>query len=512
MVKFPLRASTSKNKKPYSKTKDETSTRLSSQLKKTSDAIQEIVHDVDKTWKPEETVEIVGNAYRIKGSRMDVDIVSLPPANLPPGFTVTPIPTPILLGGFPNGMFDPQEWAKKLNDKLAACKLDYLPNFPFVTLVMGGINTGKTNMIATLSTFYISYAEVQNLTIISQTADTDPTYTTLKHQSAPHTKIDLLREVPIELMEKDYHAISSEFGPLLRTGSVNKYKTQEIMEGIVDLQLPSSIHHPRTDPDGAVRSFGVKIPDHLQETSEKNDALLPFYCRTKKGVSDDLDHYLPTSNMKKLADKPDKYVPSASCGLEHWVLQANLNPMADVLANQRENIAIRGRQGYTHLREKKFENRVLVFDDPAKYLRRGGNAMESYVSTWITELRHRHHSVIFGIQKTTMVPPVIRGQATCVFMWRSRSKTEMKWFIEEYGSRVPNFEELYEWAMMPTPSLPRPFLIIRLDTVPARIFRGFEHEIMWSETTSTTIESKPLAKTKKASPVFTTVALSSSSK
>lgn len=441
-------------------------------LEKTIAEHAETIHRLrhEKSTYNEEDIFEREPGLHVAGAELNSQAIQRPPD--PPagsGFRVDDVANPFLVGRFPNPIFDPQEWAKEINDRMEKAGLEYFPTIPCVVLFLGGINSGKTNLLCSMLTGYIHLGKVQNVSIISPTVFIDPTFASLHHIKSPDTKITFHTDVPVDLLTKDRETFERQVRPVIQAAT-QESRFDGVRQSDISKQLSlySSIHHPHTDVDGTVLEQPVHIPPYVLEPQHRRLPSFKAWKGQKRKRS--LDNVHQSDPLRSLKD-PERFAPPDDASLELRTLRHHLAYNNEVFSVKTKDMKLKGKFGKLHFNDPPYKNRLVVLDDAAQYLTEAES--KRFLSKYVTWVRHPHQSLFISAQKMTIFPPVIRAQVTDVFLWPVRSHKEFERIEEEYGDRVPNFKEAYDYCMQVTEDLPRPFMYINMRQDPAIVMRGF---------------------------------------
>lgn len=416
-------------------------------------------------------------AMHLKAAELQSTTIVSPPDIADQPFTVEEAPNPFLIGKLINPIYDPQEWAKDINERLDKAGFDYFPKFPFVAFLDAGINSGKSNLLYHMCSVYLHLGLVQHLSLISPTVELDPTFAALARDKPPDTKLSFHTKLPTEVIDGDGFKFRRQIQPLIAAAiHESRFESASKSKMLAQLTPYSSIHHPHTDIDGTVHDYPMHVPPYILEP-----ALAPYPNFKKwKGVKRfrGIDNVYQSDALRSISH-PEQFAPPDDASPALRLMRHNLSYNKEVFNLQANDMRFKGKLGKIHFRDPPFENRLLVVDDAAKMF--NNNTEANWFDDWITTLRHQHQSVFISAQKATIFSTTSRAQVTDFFLWAVRSRKEFDRIEEEFGSRVPHFEEVYNYCMQPTEDMPRPFMYINMRSDPPIVMRGFSQIIKFPQ-------------------------------
>lgn len=441
--------------------------------------------------------------------------------DLPPGMYVEPIDNPLHIEQFPTFAVDGTSWTREINEQLDILGLE-IPRAPFVLLVIGGINAGKSNLVAHLLMIYSHYCNIQNIMYVNPLGRLDPTVVNIQAAMPPKIKFEVFTSLPSDWLHWCAEEVVKQHAPMMSAASVGLFKKgrDHATEIVQTLLPPPDLNHPYTDIFGNPLIHTARLPNDLM--APRDDKPLLFFTAGMKrayhsqsprkddtkpiGYSLDTSHYDNAQDIAGLVKHyrsltethisktdPDKFnVEFASKvrattddpdfdlydpTLEHYRMK--INPFAQVLSIDQSNF-VAGKENAGVFKDKIFRNGILVADD-VNTLFKGVDL--SAITNLITEIRHHRLMAIISGQKTTLFPPIVRAQASYACIWATRDKLQLEAMKKDFGPDIPNFERVFKYCTTPTVDVKNPFLYINKTTSPPRVFKCFTEEIKWDANT-----------------------------
>ncbi len=406
---------------------------------------------------------------------MDVEPkVSLPPTAEP--IDAEEVPNAFVIDKLPNQVYDAHAWTAKLNKPLE--KYAWAPKFPFIALAIGGIYTGKTNLATHMACFYSHTCHLQNLTVVSPTATTDPSWATVRFNAHPDTEVQLHMGVPEKEISDDYLKIAQQISPVVEATAQRRFHSASLSEIDRTLLPPADLHHPFTDDYGKSHPHVPNTPQFLFGKPYTTSRVAEL--RNNRALTGSFRTFPEHSLQSCLKDPVGKSMPQGSSAAARYYAQA-MDPVTQAVNLQDVESSTRGHHLKLRLKEKPFENRLVFLDDPYSYLRHP--KYKKFWENYGTSLRHAHNSLWVCAQKLTMIPPVLRASATNILLWRTKAGKEETWLMEEFGGDIEHFLELFHYATTPDEINQRPFMYIDKSTAPATVMRCFTHKLRWTGAT-----------------------------
>lgn len=436
--------------------------------------------------------------------------------DLPPGMTSERVAAPFLIEQFPTFTIRGNAWIDPINQALD--ELDsILPRAPFVLACIGGINAGKTNVIAHMLTIYMHYC-FQNVWFVSPTGKLDPTIDTIACSRPPKDSehkcnFKFFNSVPHDLIEEAANSVIAQNTPATDTGARGKYHEVPEQHQLATARLlpPPSLSTPSIDIFGNPLMHTGLFPNELslkpnalgensyvmKSFSERNTRN-PFmtnvekeigYGITKSDVSEYsskpwlcplrnlngfvMDDVLQMSRMiTAYEETPSTFNPFV---YDYWL---GHTPFKETLTIDRSEF-VAGREHAGVFKNEPYKNALLVIDDCNQIF--GNKSQKAAIKAFITEIRHRHMCLILGAQKSTLIPRDIWAQTIAACIWGTREERQRRRIQEDYGANIPNFEWVFDYCTRPDPEqgLDNPFMYVNLASNPPRVYKCFTEEITW---------------------------------
>jgi hypothetical protein len=492
-MSIPIATSTSKSSQPIRKRKGQTTSKVpeifyeeehkdadnelhdytnhSKRLRHIVKEQADFIHDFYKNRKDYDVNEVFEpheDGITVKGSTFITPSAAVLAENFMPSehLEINRVDVPIHIGKFPLIAGPPDNWATLLNDRMEKAGFDYLPKFPFVIGNFGGIGNGKSNAYAYLLTTIITYARPQNVTIVADMGDQDPTLNSVISFKPPEgVNVNLTTELPLQQIDEDIIKVARQFKPKFETIRRGQFTPQEVTSLESRMLGYSSIHHPYTNQDGTILSHEPRFDPLLIDIDLDKftrDHQLCLSKSTRQPFSSGRAHLKwlededPAEDIAEIVAEPNVKAPPFPPNWAAYIAWRNMNPAKNAF-----NIATRDllqkASGDVCLKNKQYEMRMVVVDDAARFFSAGSYP---FWKRFITTLRHAHHSIAFGIQKITLLPTVVRQQMTHAFLWPVKMGAEYKRIVEEFSGRIHDFERIWAYCMMPTAEFPKPFMYV----------------------------------------------------
>ena len=436
------------------------------------------------------------------------------------GFKIKKVKKEIALGTITNPLVDNTAWTKPMNDHLETLS-DILPRIPFVLLLFAMINSGKTTIVAQLVQIYCSRHLFKEVYIFSPTAITDPTLLTIQAQRDPECVIHLATAPDFQMFKDKADEVKALYLPYERLAMVGKYKKKEDRTLFKELQREfDNPAHPYLNADGTSHGRVPVLQRHPEFkkktghvpllTSTKSDQAVNIKTRVMKARGRfpakyqrviDMVADITTRSHKELDSEVRQAGPRIADGdIVNYPAQLNLERPSLIEAQHQ---AIQSEILHTNpLKYEKMRNAkptLIVYDDSSETFH--GPAAR-FIRGWITTIRHSMMSLILVAHKLSVVPTIVRANATHVIISRNKNPREIEALENEYGSLFEDFPGLLEAATSEVEGRPKDFLFI--DLLKGKAYRSFTGEIVPREdatgsTSDDEVIVQPLIKNVKTS-------------
>lgn len=437
---------------------------------------------------------------------------------LPPGMRSERVPVPFLIEQFPTAAVRGNVWTDEINDKIDSFGIN-LPRAPFVWIFLGGINAGKTNLMAHALSFYAHHGAFQHIWYVSPIGLLDPTIASIQCVMPPTVKFEVFESIPMDKIQWAKDQVIMQNMPLMRAAMAGKYKEapDHSNRALRDLLPAPDLNAPLHDQWDNPLVHKTRLPNELLRRAERypNTFFTPSVMRnlhnpyetieTKdRGIGltlEDIDHPSTTQTLREsrnisgqeapLRDPmvlfPELVTVGGDITGSQWARDAALfdspthrywtarNPYQAMLYLDHSHFKA-GKADAGIFKEEGYRNFLLVCDDVNRLFKGAGLALANLLGP---EIRHYHGSAFAAAQKSTMVPPIVRAQASYVSIAPTREHLELDRIRKDYGSNIPNFDRVFKYCTTPTDSMPNPFMFIDNTTVPPGVFKGFEEQINW---------------------------------
>ncbi len=434
---------------------------------------------------------------------------------LPPGMHAERVPVPFLIEQFPTGSVRGNVWTDEINDKIDSFGLN-LPRAPFVWIFLGGINAGKTNLMAHALSFYAHHGAFQHIWYVSPIGLLDPTIASIQCIMPPTVKFEVFEAIPMDKIQWAKDQVIMQNMPLMRAAMVGKYKEapDHSNRALRDLLPAPDLNAPMHDQWDNPLVHKTRLPNELLRRVERypNSFFTPSVLRNlhnpyetdetaQKGIGLSLEDVPHPSTQQQRAELEKSSGPQAPLQ-DPMVLFPELVTMGSSNASSRDASLYdsathrywsarnpyqamlyldhshfkAGKADAGVFREEGYRNFLLVCDDVNRLFKGAGLALANLLGP---EIRHYHGSAFAAAQKSTMVPPIVRAQASYVSIAPTREHLELDRIRKDYGSNIPNFDRVFKYCTTPTDTMPNPFMFIDNTTVPPGVFKGFEEQINW---------------------------------
>lgn len=356
---------------------------------------------------------------------------------------------PIAIGKYPVLGVDSTFWKAEIT---ALAEREGMGDYLFfgVTIVIGRINTGKSNLLAHIATLMSYY--FQNIDVVTPTGKRDHTWPSVKFQVSDYCNFTIHEDMPYDLLEKDAHSVEiqhhTQSSVLAQGGTYDQGTSRERDKYIRYREYT----HPVFDPNG--------IPYTTVPRYHPNDIL-------KKSAIDKGKY-----STIALSEEDIRKIPTSDLNIRGISLLHELNPVASlrqVLNNERLKLTPQHELAFT---EATYHSRLIIIDDPASILKSSKRTIN-----WVMALRHARQQLIIAAQRFVLVPLAIRTQVATLIVYGIDNGKEYQRLKDEYSQRIPNFDEIYAFCTRPSEESPNPFMCIRFLATGVLVTRNFTHKV-----------------------------------
>ena len=423
-------------------------------------------YDESELFEEEQSgIKIKGSAAKVKQENLTIP--------LPEGCTWENCEHPFLIDKFPSNLVDGTAWKDELNERLDAAGFDYLPHFPFVCHIVGGINSGKTNVLLHMLYVLIHVAKIQNLLLVAPTAKMDPSLAALRFERSPDTKVQLYNQLPFDILLQQAKEVIQQMDPVMKASELGHYPKLKENKAVLKLLPPSSLHMPHRDVTGELISSEPRIPPDLLIPNAKYDSFW-FKKAKNKGLKPSI---IPYGTLEHTLQHPEKFRTKIPLTMRQLLFRMNADPMQGAFHEIEARFKKTGQKSNLEFEDKPFHDCTLVVDDPQAYF--ADSYTKQQFVEFVLRLRHNRSSAFIATQRLKLLPAPVRAQVTHCLLFAARGNVELEAICEEFGSKIPNFEEVYRACTFITEECPRPFMYINLNHTPPLVMRCFDYEVKY---------------------------------